>query len=242
MKLAMICTSCAKDPNHKGPVFTLMDPRDDGMYEFTCPQNHKNTVALQEQKFEIFYDAGLFAIVDEYYRDAVVSFAASVERFHEFAIRVMMEEASGEEQLYQECWKKVANQSERQLGAFIFLWAQRFKARPALLKEEPDIKFRNAVVHKGKFANQIESIEFAKAVLDVLQQNVAVLLEHALESVRKVVQRDLAKLRRAGAGETIATMSMATLVSLNCKWDPPMTFDRYLSYVRQLPGVWQRRP
>jgi hypothetical protein len=96
-------------------------------------------------------------------------------------------------------------------------------------------------VHKGKFATQVETIEFAKSVLDVLQQNVAVLLENAQESVRKVVQQDLVKLQRAAAGRTIATMSMPTLVSLNSTWSPPMTFERYLDYVRQLPRIWQRQ-
>jgi hypothetical protein len=66
--------------------------RDDGRYEFTCPEGHTNVSSLQEQKFELLFEIGAFAIRDGYYREAVTSFASSLERFYEFFIKAALYE------------------------------------------------------------------------------------------------------------------------------------------------------
>ncbi len=64
--------------------------RDDGRYEVTCPKGHKSVTILQQQKFEVLFDIGAYAIVDGYYREAVSSFTSSLERFYEFFVKAVL--------------------------------------------------------------------------------------------------------------------------------------------------------
>ncbi len=57
---------------------------DGNNYTFTCENGHKQTVLLQQQKFEMLFEVGANAILDGYYREAVSSFASSLERAYQF--------------------------------------------------------------------------------------------------------------------------------------------------------------
>ncbi len=74
----------------------------------------------------MLFEIALNAISDEYYREAVSSFAASVERFFEFALRVILSKTKTPPSIVEAGWAKVASQSERQFGAYVFLYATTF--------------------------------------------------------------------------------------------------------------------
>jgi hypothetical protein len=106
--------------------FATVEWQDDGRYEVTCPKGHTSITILQEQKFELLFDIGAYALIDGYYREAVSSFTSSLERFYEFFVAsVLFENGIGEDVLTS-TWKQVVNQSERQLGAFMFLYVREF--------------------------------------------------------------------------------------------------------------------
>ena len=50
--------------------------RDDGRYEITCPKGHSSFTIPQQQKFELLFDIGAYAITDGYYREAISSFTS----------------------------------------------------------------------------------------------------------------------------------------------------------------------
>lgn len=76
------------DPANIGVgLFTAVEVRDENHYALTCPKGHRNVVVLQQQKFEVLFEIGAHAIEDGYYREAVSSFTASLERFYEFFVR-----------------------------------------------------------------------------------------------------------------------------------------------------------
>src|SRR5450759_1525283 len=112
---------CLQEFGRPSSEFSQIEFRDDGRYELKCSFGHETTTVLQQQKFEILFEIGAHAILDGYYREAVSSFTSSLERFYEFAIRVFLEKSSKSDDLFQSCWSKVSSQSERQLGAFVFL-------------------------------------------------------------------------------------------------------------------------
>jgi hypothetical protein len=56
-------------------------------------------------------------------------FTSSIERFHEFAIPCFLLHDSVPEAQVTAAWSEVKNQSERQLGAFIFLWLSEFEEK-----------------------------------------------------------------------------------------------------------------
>jgi len=189
---------------------------DNGRYEITCSHGHKTITVLQQHKFEVLFDIGAYAILDGYYREAVSSFTASLERFYEFSIRVFLEKATSSDDLYQNCWKKVSSQSERQLGAFIFLWASFFKEVPAILSNE-QVKFRNDVIHKGKIPTRDEAVKYGNVILEVLRPKIRMLQEKLPKEVNKAIFYHLRnRLSNADKGKQISTMSIKTIVSLSC--------------------------
>ena len=152
MKLVLPCFECSGQA-----ILTLERPEynDSGLHDVTCRRGHRIIALLQDQKFEVLFDLGARAILDGYYREAVSSFTASLERFHEFAVRCLLKRSKISSAKSEEAWKSVSNQSERQLGAFVFVWLTHFGEPPAILTNN-DVTFRNAVVHKGRIPTRVE--------------------------------------------------------------------------------------
>ena len=216
MRLLVPCMQCFQELGRPTEEFSHVGFRDDGRYEIKCSLGHETTTVLQQQKFEVLFDIGAHAILDGYYREAVSSFTSSLERFYEFALRVFLEQASKSDELFQNCWKKVTNQSERQLGAFVFLWASNFGESPELLSN-PQVSFRNEVIHKGKIPTSEESIRYGNSVLGVLRPKMLALRERFAEEVSKVTFYHLRDCRSdSDNGKTVSTMGVSTIVSLTC--------------------------
>src|SRR6266852_7038801 len=93
MLIEMPCGTCSKEnrPREGRGVIRMypQEVRDDARYEVVCLRGHRSIVLLQEQKFEVLFELGANAILDRYYREAVMSFTASLEQFYEFAIYVL---------------------------------------------------------------------------------------------------------------------------------------------------------
>lgn len=216
MRLHVSCMQCFEEFGRPSEDFSHVEFRDDGRYEIKCPFGHATTTVLQQQKFEVLFDIGAYAILDGYYREAVSSFSSSLERFYEFALRVLLEKASKSDQLFQNCWKNVASQSERQVGAFVFLWASNFGKPPELLSNT-QVSFRNDVIHKGKIPTREDANRYGNSVLDVLRPKMLALKERFPEEVSKVTFYHLRDCRLdADDRKNVSTMSISTIVSLTC--------------------------
>lgn len=217
MRLYISCMQCLQELKRPTGEYSRVEFCDDGRYEITCSLGHKTTTILRLQRFEVLFDIGAYAILDGYYREAVSSFTSSLERFYEFATHVLLESAGVSDNLHQGCWKKVSSQSERQLGAFIFLWVSHLKETPELLPDRL-VKFRNEVIHKGKIPNKKEAIEYGNAVLDVLRPKMEILLEKFTSAVDAVVAKGFSAKHSAGDQKNaVAGMWAATIVSLKAK-------------------------
>lgn len=216
MHLLVNCMQCFQEFSRPSLELRHIELRDDGRYVSKCSFGHETTTILQQQKFEILFDIGAHAIIDGYYREAVSSFTSSLERFYEFSLRIFLENISKSDKLFQDCWKKVASQSERQLGAFIFLWATNFGDSPELLAEKT-VKFRNDVIHKGKIPTREEAIQYGNSVLSVLRPKMILLKERFPEAVSKVTFYHLHGCRSdSDNGKIISTMGISTIINLAC--------------------------
>ncbi|HGM4724729.1 hypothetical protein [uncultured Serratia sp.] len=185
MKLLMPCMACFQELGHPTNELTTFEFRDDGRYETCCTRGHKSVTVLQQQKFEILFDIGANAILDGYYREAVSSFTSSLERFYEFCIKVLCKKRNIENDVFSIVWKQVSNQSERQLGAFLFLWASEFGELPQLLSSK-DTGFRNSVIHKGKIPTKEEALEYGGTVLAIIRPKIAQLKLQCEEEIERV--------------------------------------------------------
>jgi hypothetical protein len=196
--------------------FVQVELNDDGSYLMECMHGHKSETLLQQDKFEILFDIGAYAILDGYYREAVSSFASSLERFYEFCIRVISKRRDVNKDTFEKAWKLTAKQSERQLGAFMFLWVTEFAKLPVLLSDkrmngnEDMVKFRNRVIHEGKIPNREEAIKFGNAVLEVLRPQYEVLCKSYVKEIRQITTENLQKASRSG--RPTSTMYETTVI------------------------------
>lgn len=186
------------------------DFSDECVYIVKCSRGHDNTVLMHEHKYELLFDVACQAMLDRYFREAVSSFAASLERFYEFAIRVLIFDATKSPELFKSLWKKMSNQSERQLGGFITLWSARFGSEPTILTEK-QAKFRNSVVHKGSFPKSEEAMSFGSTALEIIRTHEKELRKNLAASVNSV-ESDYFREQRPADFQGIECTSSTTLI------------------------------
>lgn len=144
-------------------------------YEFTCINGHKNTYHLQGIKYQILFESSFMALIQGFYLEAVLGFTASLERFYEFFCKFVCHKHAVENGEMNSTWKMVENQSERQFGAFLFLYAVEEKKSfdEKHFKIQKMKKFRNKVIHKGYLPGEKETVEYAELVFEMIK-NVSV--------------------------------------------------------------------
>jgi len=214
MKLLISCMKCFQEFGKPTDELSRVEFCDDGRYEFTCSFGHETLTVLQLQKFEVLFDIGANAILDGYYREAVSSFTSSLERFFEFCIKVLVESTAVTEAAYIKTWKQVSNQSERQLGAFLFLWLYSMGEVADVLTNE-QVSFRNDVIHKGKIPTKEEALKYGNAVLEVIRPKICSLKQKHQEEIHKVIFKHLRDSSKPShENKQVATMYIPTIISL----------------------------
>ena len=195
------------------PIATV-EIRNDGRYEVICSKGHKSVTILQQQKFEVLFDIGAYAIVDGYYREAVSSFTSSLERFYEFVIMAVLFDKGISEEDFKKAWKLVERQSPRQIGAFIFIYLTEFGMSPTLLSRD-NVDFRDEVIHQGRIPIRQEALNYGQAVLDVVRPILKQVKKKYPNGVQKTVFQHL-KDCRSSADDTcpVSTMTIRTILSL----------------------------
>lgn len=202
------------DISTAGPIAEV-EFRDDGRYEVTCPKGHKSVTILQQQKFEVLFDIGAYAIVDGYYREAVSSFTSSLERFYEFFVKAVLLNNKTEVKTFNQAWKLVASQSERQIGAFIFMYTSEFGTPPTLLNDRK-VKFRNEVIHKGKIPTRQEAIDYGQAVINIVRPILKQVKGKYLKGMQRTVFQHLKECRaNKDNNRQVSTMAIGTILSLS---------------------------
>lgn len=162
MRLSLICLQCSMSDPGNPPQNIFVEYNDEGAYQYRCHANHVCNVCLQEQKFELLFEFGLFAIADGYYREAITSFAASLERFQEFVAAVICHVHLVPPAIQQQAWP-LLKLSERQLGAYALAHLIQFHEVAPTLKKA-SIEMRNKAVHQGKIPTREQAVAFGEEV------------------------------------------------------------------------------
>ena len=230
MRLPFSCMKCTFDGETGSipPYPKYIELRDDGRYEFTCEKGHRTITVVQEQKFEVLFDLGAYAILDGYYREAIASFTSSLERFYEFFIKACILDEGLDKEIFEAAWKNVSQQSERQLGAFIFLYCKSFLEAPVLLHQK-QIKLRNEVIHKGKIPTREEAIAYGESVLNIIRPIIKLVKSKFPDGVQTTVLNHIRGNRKANENQQVGTMSIPTIISLNNDEDKELTLEESLS-------------
>ncbi len=230
MLMQVMCAQCVEDlvgsletipPDGIPMTVKLVPVQTVGLYRAVCSNGHNMTMIANFQQFELLFESAMEAFVDNYFRESVSSFAAALERFHEFAIQTLLLSRKVEADMIQAMWKRVSNQSERQLGMFIGLYTATYGRAPDLLSDN-QTSFRNKVIHKGHFPSPQETFDFGGAVLELLKAGVKQLrtdFHDAMQEARNfAIQTAHAQLE---ASETPTFFGMGTTISLLVTDEPP---------------------
>lgn len=236
MKVLFVCHQCLddaiKEGRPTGPTMSLISPTDSGMLKAVCENFHTSYSVMQQMRFEVLFEIGAHAIFDTYYREAISSFASSLERFLEFYIALMCRKHKVKMEDFAEAWRDVSNQSERQLGAFFFIFLL-LEGRPAPYIPKKMIELRNKVVHKGRIASYEDALLFGNSVLQVVNPILAMVKERDGDLIQDMVFDHLFTAKQEYPDACTSTSSMATILSVMKgavpvndlrEWKPPLYY------------------
>lgn len=217
---------CLQELGEPTDELMSVEMRDDGLYSAMCVRGHTTVTALQEQKYEVLFDVAAMAFLDGYPRESIASMAAALERFYEFYVFVLAIKHDVDPRTFANVWKQVENQSERQLGAYLFVsLLDNPKVPPKSIDEAqpslPDVSkgqtktwrsFRNAVVHKGYMPSTTECLAYGDIVYRHILELTNELKATCAEPLKKATLTHLA--RANSSDQPVTTMSIPTLLSL----------------------------
>ena len=166
----------------------LLELRDDGAYLGTCSRGHEIAFALQSLRHEMLYEAGGVALVCGFNREAISTMATALERFYEFAIFVFAEHRGVSQADVEKAWKGIGGNSERQIGAFLFLYLTAL-GKPYAGIDQKMTALRNEVVHKGKIPTREQTLAFAEYVFNSIVTARAELKRHVEPALMTVQNR-----------------------------------------------------
>lgn len=187
---------------------------------------------LQELKFELLSEYACHAVVDGYYREAVASFTAAMERFFEFYMKVILHTKGVNVEGINSAWKEMSRQSERQLGAFIMTYTLENKKAPTLVPKK-QIEFRNDVIHKGLFPSREQTIKFGQAFIDCVHPVMLDLKQNYAEAVKNMILSHLKSLNNMSASTPKSTMGYPTMLNLTRVDNARLSLSDWLEHLDQ---------
>jgi hypothetical protein len=238
MRLEFRCWKCADGT----PGSRVTAPfNESGAYSFQCARGHVHNIVLMQSRFEILAETGMQAINDGYYREAVTSFAASLERIFQYYIEVVTHAAGIEKTVSDRSWKHVAAQSERQLGMYIGLYQLDNKAVAPLLSQK-QVGFRNRVVHQGYIPTKDEAIDFAQAVVDLAQPLLNAMIPRYTASIEALVMARAAGTSLKNGVQSLVFYDFVLRFDTEAEdWNPPAANIRRELAARRADALDSRR-
>ncbi|BBQ32692.1 hypothetical protein OB925_10885 [Aeromonas rivipollensis] len=237
MRLHNTCPMCMRDAFKATGLNVLTfkvdhhQLTDSGIHPVNCNHGHEFVIIFSGAKFEVLFDIGMNAINDGYAREAVSSFTSSLERFYEFFVSYCSYKNQIDDSIYHQAWKDISNQSERQLGAYIFTYLLKYKATPILLNNKM-VSFRNSVIHKGYIPTIKEAINFGNNVYDCIMNVIKSLEENEDESLSVFYNKILPKAE--GYSWTVDQSPAAICMNRKSKSQNDIKATRYRPFVEVL--------
>ena len=185
MKLFTVCMECQKELGHPSFEPIVADYYDEALAYIECSRGHKSAILLQSRKFEILLETAANALLEGYTIEAASSLSAAYERLFEFAINVFCKKFSISKETVGETFNQVSKQSERQIGAFLFLYPIIFGKYYPLSKKIPEL--RNKVIHQGYIPTPDEVMKFGDLIYQEVMSINNLLNENLKSEVNQVI-------------------------------------------------------
>ena len=219
MKIITRCHECGPEEEA-----LLLEVGNKNLHQVICEKGHKWSLVITQQKHEVLFEVAVHAIIDGYYREAISSFAASLERYYEFFIKFIS--AALPSDVFEEAWKKVSSQSERQLGAYIFTYISFYRSLPDILPHSL-ITLRNKVIHKGCIPSRVDAVEFGEAVAKIINDGCNLLQRTKREELDEIIRQAICPNNISG----YQTLKLNTYI--NCPTESkPIPLEEHLKSVQ----------
>lgn len=189
MQIFTMCMECQKELGHPSFEPFVVPYFDDRIAYVKCSRGHKSAVLVQSQKFEVLLESGANALIAGFTLEAVSSFSAALERFYEFCVEVIAIHRKMPREVYEQMFKTMARQSERQMGAFLALHAVELGV--AYIPDPKITEFRNAIIHKGQIPSPDQSHEFCSKVYDEILRLFKMLSKNFSTAIQEQVSHDV---------------------------------------------------
>jgi hypothetical protein len=189
MQIFAMCMECQKELGHPSFEPFFVPYYEDRIAHITCSRGHNSVYVIQSQKFEVLMESGVNALAAGFTLEACASFSAALERLYEFALKVLATHLGVTEEAYNDTYKEMSRQSERQLGAFFVLFALQFGS--AYKPNRSTVEFRNSVIHKGLIPTPEEAHEFCSKVYSEILSVTERLQANLSKAMNRVVLDDL---------------------------------------------------
>ncbi len=234
MRILLNCMQCFKEKGSPSDLFYFAVVQDNGLYRMKCEYGHQTITCLQQQKFEVLFELAANAVIDGYYRESVSSFTASFERFMELYLCVIRLKCGVPDDKFLNAWNTIAAQSERQLGAYVFVYLMENGEPPPLLKPKL-VTFRNDVIHKGRIPTREQAVEYGQSVLEIIAPILHDLKERYVEHVSTVVRQHVIETRaHIEEPQHVSFMSIATIISISrAATEPQRTLAQALAHLTE---------
>jgi len=235
MKTFVMCMQCQAELGHPSLEPFFAHYFDEGIAHIECARGHKSAILLQSLKFEALMESGANALLEGYTFEACAAFSAALERFYGFSVRVMCIARGMPHEVLEKMFTEMARQSERQLGAFMTLYAAEF--REAYKPSAKMVEFRNGVIHKGVIPKPEEATKFCGDVYEAVTSLYAKLSTRYKEDIRKLVSQELQE-KRKKAGTGVATATSTGTIFFNIARDAnPASFAEALESFAKAQAV-----
>lgn len=166
MKTIAACVVCFEEKAASGTQATfspLAGELDDcGYIHVRCEKGHQSIIIYDARRYEVLIRSAAKAFVDGYTNEVVAVMSTALERAYEFYIRVACRAKGIPKEAVDKAWKGVASQSERQFGAFQFLYL--IDHEQAFALDSFITETRNNVIHKGRIVREDTAANFADKV------------------------------------------------------------------------------
>jgi hypothetical protein len=235
MRAISPCITCMKEASDKLATtgestfvrFPYAEMDDNGIVYLTCDKGHSTAAVHRSRKHQFLFESGCHALLDHYTNEAVSTFSAALERSYEFFLKVAYRKLGLPSSSLDASWKHVKSQSERQFGAFAFLFPA-IAGEPFELSEKIP-QLRNRVIHRGYIARFDEVLEYAAVIFALIRRIMHVLNDRCPTEMWAEINEAAEAQRKAVPPETEWTWVSGTEFDLSVD----LTFDSWMAELRE---------
>ena len=235
MNIPAPCAECFLEGRKDNPsanppiVFYKGRVKDDGYVRVKCTKGHDSIILYDERKYDLLFISACHALISGYEREAVSSFAASLERVFEFFIFVASRHCKISPGVVENTWKLMAKQSERQLGSFLAFYELLTNAVYPL--DNKMVEFRNKVIHQGYIPDENEAEIFGEYVFNQKLTLIKILQDKCSVAFDDEIKAEMDKMKSSAPKGVPQLGFKATLVNVDLATHKAVEITKFSDYI-----------